>query len=219
MSETKDMNKCHICNLKIDSDQLELHFCEVHSSENKCDNCDSFKSQEELKYHIVNTHSRSKHQKKVKDKLCQVCQKAFRTPAHLRRHMLSVHKQTLKLKCDQCEKTFQLNSLRIKHMKTDHYDPPKCDLCGKTFRYDCLVEKHKKLVHNGIKEYECSLCPHASQNSYDLKRHVRRMHDKIRNEEKCNQCERTFTEQRYLKYHVESVHDNIKTVCKHCNER
>ena len=94
MNDMENMDKCHICNLKIESDQLELHFCEVHSSEIKCDKCDqSFKKQEELKEHIINTHYNPKHPKKVKNKSCEICQRAFGTSAHLRRHLLSVHKK------------------------------------------------------------------------------------------------------------------------------
>ena len=117
MSETKDMNKCHICNLKIDSDQLELHFCEVHSSENKCDNCDkSFFKKESLEIHFDREHVKSSEQNRLRKIKCSSCDKEYYDQSKLNVHIRTFHEKIRRFQCDTCHKSFFYRYQMKKHI-------------------------------------------------------------------------------------------------------
>ena len=92
-------NTCHICNLKIDSNELELHFLEVHSAENECDLCKkTFQNDSSLKRHILKSH------KEAKEFKCDICEKVLTTKGTLNLHQELMHnkKETHQNQNEEC---------------------------------------------------------------------------------------------------------------------
>ena len=99
------------------------------------------KSIRELNEHHVNLH---------KNVVCEKCNKSFKTPSSLQRHLYS-HAE-LKFPCDQCDEAFAFKSELIFH-KTVHRKIPtfKCmsKNCGKAYKSANYLNKHA-LKHSGM---------------------------------------------------------------------
>ena len=80
---------------------------------------------------------------------------------------------------------------------------------------------HKKKVHKDtieISSHICETCGKSFDNSSNLKKHVKRMHEEQQSCP-CDQCGKILKSQKYLKEHIMSVHEGIKThKCHICDK-
>ena len=119
----------------------------------------------------------------VEDDTCSICHKIFN-----RKYDRIVHEETahcpVKVKCDVCERTFQSEKTKAKHMMVYHSNDLsifECDVCGETVSTNDILIRHKKTVHQ-----ENSFC--------------------------CKQCGLKFSRENYLKRHKSEVHGLISTI-------
>ena len=111
---------------------------------------------------------------------CHVCMKIFPTKDGLRRHILSMHKQKEKF---------------------------RCDVCDKSFSHRTGILQHKKFVHRD-KSFQCNKCEWKFTTPGDLKRHIERIHVKIKDYE-CKECNKEFFKKTDFNNHLSAVHEGI----------
>ena len=106
---------------------------------------------------------------------CDVCEKVFRSPSHLARHMRT-HTKEKPYECEVCEKRFSESGNLTKHMRTHTKEKPyECDVCDKAFRQATHLKVHMR-IHTNEKPYECEVCEERFTTSGNLQRHVRTHH-------------------------------------------
>ena len=106
---------------------------------------------------------------------CDVCEKVFRSPSHLARHMRT-HTKEKPYECEVCEKRFSESGNLTKHMRTHTKEKPyECDVCDKAFRQATHLKVHMR-IHTNEKPYECEVCEEHFTTSGNLQRHVRTHH-------------------------------------------
>lgn len=139
---------------------LYQHKLKFHKEgqEFKCSECDkSFISRDKLKRHAA-VHS------KVNSFECNICNERFHTTSNLYYHK-SKHKENealekVRLKCDQCDKTFAkkdgLKKHKAAHIETKSFT---CDICSKIFKSKGNLTEHRLTHSEEAKKFQCPSCP------------------------------------------------------------
>ena len=177
--------ECPICG-KILSDKknLKKHADVVHLGIRKqhCTACGKrFSSRNDLLDHVRAVHE------KVKAFICDICGQALSARHGLRMHKL-IHKDESKaIACSRCDKRFRHRSTYRKHIARVHDFAPeqrlKCEGCTKLFNHMEGLKRHVKKFHSGQKpQFQCDLCPLAFIFNYDLNKHKKRVHLKMKNQ-------------------------------------
>ena len=173
--------------------RFRQHFVSNHKSY-ECEKCDRQYDQ----YRKLMEHVRCKHTEHTK--LCHVCGKMFHKhnvalKLHLESHDLD------RPKCDHCQQTFtQLSTLRM-HI-TLHFGGPKfeCKTCKRSFRQFQNLKRHEKQVHTSDRPYRCDKCGFGAVGMSKLKRHML-IHNKIK-QFQCTNCGTTFRWGTNLNAHI-----------------
>ncbi len=92
----------------------------------------------------------------------------------------------------------------------------QCDKCNKVFTAKSDLKRHIKHVHDKIKDIKCDKCEYTCSNITNLKRHIKSIHDKIK-DIKCDKCGFVFSTNENLKQHIKQFHNKIKDFkCDKC---
>lgn len=142
MEEERDVNTCNLCS------QTFSKYSELlkHS-------CSGLKTKKDP---INLPNKKAPH-------ACQICGKAFKLLAHLKRHVV-VHTGEKHYVCEVCERPFGDKSTLKKHYKTHSGKQAekklKCEICENYFSNMSSMKTHL-LIHTGEKGYECRFCGKA----------------------------------------------------------
>ena len=91
-----------------------------------------------------------------------------------------------------------------------------CDKCDYKCKFKCYLNKHIREVHDKIKDFECDKCDAKYSTNGHLQAHIKQVHDKIKDFE-CPDCEYKCSTNNHLLQHVKMVHDKIKDFeCPDC---
>jgi len=118
-----------------------------------------------------------KHKRKCAFKSCPACGKEFMSNWKLSNHV----KGHLKVKsnvCDECGKEFLHGSTLMQHIEIVHQGKRdyECSLCSKTFSRPSSLRTHK-LIHTGIKPFPCTLCEKKCREKVQLIKHLKKRHE------------------------------------------
>ncbi|CAH1269462.1 ZNF236 [Branchiostoma lanceolatum] len=110
-------------------------------------------------------------QRTIRMHLCTYCNKEFRKPSDLVRH-IRIHTHEKPYKCSQCFRAFAVKSTLTAHMKTHSgVKEFKCHVCEKMFSTQGSLKVHLRL-HTGAKPFDCPHCDKRFRTSGHRKTHI-----------------------------------------------
>lgn len=104
---------------------------------------------------------------------CPQCRYTTDRRNNLKRHMLTMH-QTCSKTLECCGIVFATKASLREHAMIFHYHGYTCYYCGRRFCRKALLKRHLS-VHNGQKDFVCSVCDYATSHKSNLERH-RKVH-------------------------------------------
>ncbi|KAL3310892.1 hypothetical protein Ciccas_010535 [Cichlidogyrus casuarinus] len=207
----KGTHICHVCRATFaQPTYLQRHIKRKHSHATErpiCELCNrSFSSIQALVIH------KRLHTGEMPYS-CHMCDMRFNQPRHLQQHVESRHSGTAErkpkpFKCGKCDRSFQLKSSYVHHMKQYHTTPEnacQCRLCDKIFPYLSDLKRH--LTSHLPKEagmYSCEICSKTFKQKRLLTAHLQ-VHQ---NPDffSCAYCNRCYATKSYLDNHISSKH-------------
>ena len=82
-----------------------------------------------------------------------------------------------------------------------------CSICQKAFGFKSNLLLHVKRVHENVKPFQCAMCQKSFSINHDLKKHVEAAHEV--NNIQCSFCTKTFNREGSLKHHIASLHPQL----------
>ena len=147
--------------------------------------------------------------------ICNHCGALFANSALLKGHLTRSH-SVQNYFCDQCEKRFTVESFLIKHKKIHEDNPVPCEICGIVLKNEAKLQFHMASHTRTQIGGNCPVCNKYYSGRYNLLRHVKRTHSKIKNI-KCTTCNKGFYELAKLEKHVKIVHEGVRPFgCDKC---
>ena len=164
-----------------------------------------------------------KYRGKAKKFQCSFCQKIFRNPSDMRRHMVShANPNDRPWKCELCPITFNRKTNLQRHHNQYHnenFKPFPCPICGKEFK-----EKSAMTIHHGrhtgetARRYTCTECGLTFKNKVNLEEHAAEIHEgKNPFNFTCPDCGKMFKSAYNLNIHAKS-HMEGGPVCDICGK-
>ncbi|XP_063618283.1 zinc finger protein 652-A-like isoform X2 [Cydia splendana] len=105
---------------------------------------------------------------------CDICNGHY---VHLNTHIMQVHKKAeLRFACVTCGRRCVSRPALDKHMYTHAKTVDKlfeCDLCHKKFTFKNQLKDHIKRVHENVKDYQCEHCSKTFFSKYEVISHLR----------------------------------------------
>ena len=164
------------------------------------------------------THHKTIHQKRL-EKNCGLCKIRFESQAAHRIHRKEFHPRKKNDNvCPICEKAFNSEYTRDKHLKSIHDDAKfKCKFCEKTFSWIENQRRHIRQVHTDLRPFQCTKCQQFFNDSGNLKRHIRSKHLMKRIQCSFEACEKICFDKGDLSRHVAEKHSE-PLICKICEK-
>ena len=228
--ENKEMYRCSYCFDAFKSRrEYRKHKKNIHKDQLKVFNCDLCRYTthyaETMKLHR-NFHNSPDEYLSV---VCVHCDYLYKYDPQdprgsrkgnqlLNSHMNEEH-EDMKLKCDQCDKTFWTDKLlrvhRLKHMRFQD-GTYGCDYCEYKTEFSSRLNAHIESVHLGVKRHLCEVCSMGFYTRKGLLTHY--MTHTGEKKFKCIICEKSFQTKQYLETHIR-IHTGEKPfTCDTCGK-
>lgn len=190
----------------------------------KCDQCNcnaTFYSRSGVKRHVKTIHL------KIRDFICNVCGKTFKSQYQLSNHMFVHSNEKFKCLDENCDKYFASPMSRKKHMEM-HSDAPqqnttrlKCELCELSFVSKITLRNHHQFKHLNIRNFKCVICAEAFKSKKAYQMHYMRHSGEKPFSCPYAGCERKFRSQSNQSEHMRTHTDEKPFLCEvdGCNKR
>ncbi|XP_034484177.1 zinc finger protein 675-like [Drosophila innubila] len=173
--------------LKHHMEHTHTELCDLHPC--TVEGCsESFAQTRMLTQHLRKVHNIAKpiiHP-------CPECDKVFRCPMALKKHMYDHTGEELPFGCNICQKRYRVNTeLRdhlLRHAGIKNFVCPYCGV-GKTTKQE--LDKHM-LTHTKEKKFKCDQCDHTSSSKQRMSKHIKVVHLKIK-DFVCQYCPKSFS--------------------------
>ena len=210
---------CKHCKIGFKSDdKWRSHMKSVHNNDRPyvCDHigCQlAYRSSQYLRLHKISHNEKDLHR-------CTEpgCDRKFKSKEYLKKHVLYVHSQPDRLKCEWpgCE----FNTGDPRHMnrhKRVHIQerPFVCDVdqCGKAFMDKLQLTRHKNVVHRLGTVFECYWpgCEYSTGDKISMRTHES-IHKTGGGEYVCSwpECGKRMAHKQSLEDHINAIHKNVK---------
>uniref|UniRef100_A0A182SCG1 C2H2-type domain-containing protein n=1 Tax=Anopheles maculatus TaxID=74869 RepID=A0A182SCG1_9DIPT len=188
----------------------------AHKGTIKCEVCQkSYKSSRYLALHMMKSHSREED----RPFKCDKCHQSFH-----KEHLLKAHQANhLSEKCPICDKVVSSKYALKTHVSHMHGSDSNqiCDVCGKEFRTKLAMDRHIN-EHMGlevVQKVQCNVCHRWFHGKYNLRKHVRFMHNEQGQVFRCDLCSHESPNSRALLDHKKRVHVVERFECELCGKR
>lgn len=136
---------------------------------------------------------------------CQICKILFSSKSHKERHVKSIHSKVKDHVCNVCNKGFsRKDSLKL-HLQI-HSDGRnfKCLFCKKILKSKSSVKYHAQLCPTESREiHKCKHCGKKFRSLHGFRKHMKKHAEDLY---KCSVCGMGFDCKSYLRFHVQMVH-------------
>uniref|UniRef100_A0A182JCN0 C2H2-type domain-containing protein n=1 Tax=Anopheles atroparvus TaxID=41427 RepID=A0A182JCN0_ANOAO len=150
---------------------------------------------------------------------CKICNKILSSHHSLKVHITQMHSDDSNHICATCGKIFRTKVAMERHIK-EHMgleltEKLECPYCHKWFNGKYNLKKHVRYLHNEEGQvFRCDICQHVSPNSRALSYHKQRVH--VEEKHECEYCGKRFKRKLYLREHIASHTGNPLYTCEIC---
>ncbi|XP_013134186.1 PREDICTED: gastrula zinc finger protein XlCGF26.1-like isoform X7 [Papilio polytes] len=122
-------------------------------------------------------HVNTEHKGIAGDSVCQICKARFKNYYQKTRHMMQVH-NVEGIKCEVCDKTFNLKSNLMLHMRSVHLKerPYECSECNMGFFIKRHMMGHYLATHTNERKFKCDVCGKAYATQNSKRKHMKKNH-------------------------------------------
>ena len=124
-------------------DDLVTDFETINIGKDPCFQCDQcpagYNSAGQLTKHVNSKHGNLTNQPTSK---CEECGRVLSSMKALTKHIKVVHRT-----CSICKIEFESDSMKTKHMETDHLKQTFCEECYKDFKFESKLKRHNQQKH------------------------------------------------------------------------
>ncbi|CAH2083738.1 unnamed protein product [Euphydryas editha] len=210
---------CLTCGLKFGTHHnFYEHYRRLHSKV-ICDYCGKkWNKKQRLIKHIKLRHSQHR---------CEICNRNYMSFDALTNHNKIHHvlSRTEESYCVECNIQFDNITKYTVHLKTSvkhkTYPGVPCPVCNKVYQKKCYMTNHYRHVHLKKTPHYCDKCSRYFLNSYRLRLHKERTHDKIppAKDKMCSHCGRGFATNRILNNHIRTHTGERPFECDICSAK
>jgi uncharacterized Zn-finger protein len=186
--QPSDFN-CHCGKSFLSKHILQQHIQMVHERafKFKCQYCPkAYPSRKSQKEHVLTQHTK----KDIRDKVCEICARAFITELQLAAHRKEVHTEgPIPCEIADCPKRFHKVSKLKRHMKMHtKIKNFRCDRCPNAYSHASHLYRHQEAVHLGL-VFVCQVpgCQTNFRRRDNYKVHLMKSH-KVRRIDKSHQA-------------------------------
>lgn len=102
---------------------------------------------------------------------CDLCDRSFNHASNLSSHKKIRHREIFSHVCKVCDRRFAFAEDLNYHFIKHTGEKRFCDQCDKSFSYSSTLKKHKRKVHEKIRAHACTICSKRFYSAFELKGH------------------------------------------------